>query len=80
MRIIFSGLRGRGGKRTIPYYVIGNGGHGLTRLSIDTTLRTPISLPIFAQPELGDTVVLNNYDYQEYGVSADPGGCSAAAH
>ena len=55
------------GKRVIPYYVIGNGGHGLTRLSIDTTLRTPISVPIFAQPELGDSVVLNNYDYQDYG-------------
>lgn len=55
------------GKRTIPFYVIGNGGHGLAPLSIDTTLRTPINMPIFAQPERGDSVTLENYDYLEYG-------------
>jgi len=55
------------GSRQIPFLVIGNGGHGLQSLSINTTLRTPISMPVFAQPERNDSVVLNSYDFTEYG-------------
>ena len=55
------------GSRQIPFLVIGNGGHGLQKLNIDTTLRTPISMPTFAQPERKDSVVLNNYDFTDYG-------------
>ena len=51
--------------RQIPYVVIGNGGHGLTPLP--TTIRTPQSLPIFAQPERNDTVILQSYDDKNYG-------------
>jgi len=56
------------GKRQIPYVVCGNGGHPpLARLSVDTTLRTPIAMPGFAQPERGDTVTLDNYDFKSFG-------------
>jgi hypothetical protein len=55
------------GSRQIPFYVAGNGGHGLAKLAIDPTLRTPISLPVFAQPERNDSVSLNNYDFKNYG-------------
>lgn len=56
------------GKRQIPYVVCGNGGHPpLAKLSVDTTLRTPIALPGFAQPERGDTVTLDNYDFKSFG-------------
>jgi hypothetical protein len=51
--------------RQIPYMVIGNGGHGLTLLS--STIRTPQSMPVFAQPERNDTVILQSYDDQNYG-------------
>ena len=53
------------GARQIPFYVIGNGGHGLG--SLGTTLRTPLAMPVFAQPERGDTVTLQSYDDKEYG-------------
>jgi hypothetical protein len=55
------------GSRQIPYLVIGNGGHGLQKLNIPTTLRTPTSMPVFAQPERNDSVVLNSYDFTDYG-------------
>lgn len=56
------------GKRQIPYVVCGNGGHPpLERLTVDTTLRTPIAMPAFAQPERGDTVTLDNYDFKSFG-------------
>jgi hypothetical protein len=56
------------GKRQIPYVVCGNGGHPpLQKLSVDTTLRTPISLPAFTQPERNDTVTLDNYDFKSFG-------------
>jgi len=51
--------------RQIPYVVIGNGGHGLTPLS--TTIRTPQPMPVFAQPERNDTVILQSYDDKNYG-------------
>jgi hypothetical protein len=51
--------------RQIPFVVIGNGGHGLTPLS--ATLRTPMPMPIFAQPERNDTVTLASYDDKNYG-------------
>ncbi len=54
--------------RQIPYLVIGNGGHGLTPLSTGTTtLRTPQSMPVFAQPERNDTVTFESYDDKNYG-------------
>ncbi len=56
------------GKRQIPYVVCGNGGHPpLQKLNVDPTLRTPISLPAFAQPERGDSVSLDNYDFKSFG-------------
>ena len=56
------------GKRQIPYVVCGNGGHPpLQKLSVDTTLRTPIAMPGFAQPERNDTVTLDNYDFKSFG-------------
>jgi hypothetical protein len=56
------------GKRQIPYVVCGNGGHPpLQRINVDTTLRTPISVPGFAQPERGDSVSLDNYDFKSFG-------------
>ena len=53
--------------RQIPFLVIGNGGHGLTPLSTAATLRTPVSMPVFAQPEWNDTVTFNSYDDKNYG-------------
>jgi Calcineurin-like phosphoesterase len=56
------------GKRQIPYVVCGNGGHPpLQKLSVDRTLRTPIPLPAFSQPERNDTVTLDNYDFKSFG-------------
>jgi hypothetical protein len=56
------------GKRQIPYVVCGNGGHPpLMRLSVNTTLRTPIPMPGFQQPERGDSVSLDNYDFKSFG-------------
>ncbi len=56
------------GNRQIPYVVCGNGGHPpLQKLSIDGTLRTPISMPSFTQKERKDTVTLDNYDFTSYG-------------
>ena len=55
------------GTRQIPFYVIGNGGHGLSRLSKGAVLRTPQSMPIFAQPEQKDAVTFENYDDKSYG-------------
>ena len=56
------------GKRQIPYVVCGNGGHPpLAKLSVDPTLRTPIAMPGFAQPERSDTVTLDNYDFKSFG-------------
>lgn len=56
------------GTRQIPYVVCGNGGHPpLAKLSVDTTLRTPIAMPGFAQPERNDRVTLDNYDFKSFG-------------
>jgi hypothetical protein len=55
------------GARQIPYLVVGNGGHGLTKLTKGATLRTPQSMPVFAQPELNDTVTFESYDDASYG-------------
>ena len=56
------------GNRQIPYVVCGNGGHPpLQKIAVDTTLRTPISMPGFAQPERKDTVTLDNYDFTSFG-------------
>jgi hypothetical protein len=55
------------GSRQIPYLVVGNGGHGLQKLNIPTTLRTPASMPVFSQPERNDSIVLNSYDFTDYG-------------
>lgn len=56
------------GKLQIPYVVCGNGGHPpLQKISIDTTLRTPIAMPGFAQPERNDSVTLDNYDFKSFG-------------
>ena len=56
------------GARQIPYVVCGNGGHPpLAKLSVDTTLRTPIAMPGFAQPERNDRVTLDNYDFKSFG-------------
>ena len=55
-------------QRQIPYVVCGNGGHPpLQKISVDTTLRTPIAMQGFAQPERNDTVTLDNYDFQSFG-------------
>lgn len=49
----------------IPYFIAGNGGHGLTRLAHKgTALRTPQLLPLTGH---ADKVVLENYDDQDYG-------------
>ena len=55
------------GNRQIPFLVCGNGGHGLTKLSKTQTLRTPQSMPIFAQPEAKDSVTFESYDDTDYG-------------
>ena len=56
------------GKRQIPYVVCGNGGHPpLQKISVNTPLRTPIAMPGFAQPEQGDSVTLDNYDFKSFG-------------
>lgn len=56
------------GNRQIPYVVCGNGGHPpLQKLSVETTLRTPIAMPGFAQPERSDSVTLDNYDFKSFG-------------
>jgi len=56
------------GKRQIPYIVCGNGGHPpLQKITVDTTLRTPVAMPGFAQPERGDTITLDNYDFKSFG-------------
>lgn len=56
------------GKRQIPYVVCGNGGHPpLQKISVDTTLRTPIGMPGFEQPEREDRVSLDNYDFNSFG-------------
>jgi len=56
------------GKRQIPYVVCGNGGHPpLQKLNVDTTLRTPIQMPGFTQPERNDSVSLDNYDFKSFG-------------
>ena len=56
------------GKRQIPYVVCGNGGHPpLQTIHLDTTLRTPIKMPVFAQPERSDSVSLDNYDFKSFG-------------
>ncbi len=56
------------GARQIPYVVCGNGGHPpLQKLTVDPTLRTPIAMPGFAQPERNDTVSLDNYDFKSFG-------------
>jgi len=63
------------GNRQIPFVVCGNGGHGLTKLSKTQTLRTPQSMPIFAQPEAKDSVTFESYDDANYGylrVLVDP--------
>jgi hypothetical protein len=55
-------------KRQIPYVVCGNGGHPpLQKLGVDTSLRTPIAMPGFTQPERKDTVTLDNYDFSSFG-------------
>jgi hypothetical protein len=54
--------------RQIPFLVIGNGGHApLATLSGGGALRTPQSMPIFAQPEAKDTVTFESYDDKNYG-------------
>ena len=63
------------GNRQIPFVVCGDGGHGLTKLSKTQTLRTPQSMPIFAQPEAKDSVIFESYDDTDYGylrVLVDP--------
>jgi hypothetical protein len=63
------------GTRQIPFVVCGNGGHGITTISGGTTIRTPVVMPVFAQPEVGDTVTFENYDDKQYGylrIIADP--------
>lgn len=35
--------------------------------SVNPTLRTPIAMPGFAQPERGDSVTLDNYDFKSFG-------------
>ncbi len=55
------------GDRQIPYIVCGNGGHGLGKLSKTQTLRTPQSMPLFAQPAKKDTITFENYDDTNYG-------------
>ena len=63
------------GTRQIPFVVCGNGGHGITTISGGTTIRTPVSMPVFAQPEVGDTVTFESYDDKNYGylrIIADP--------
>ena len=54
--------------RQIPFFVVGNGGHGLSPLAQGgTVLRTPQSMPVFAQPEAKDSIVFENYDDKSYG-------------
>jgi hypothetical protein len=55
------------GSRQIPFIVCGNGGHGLSKLSNTQSLRTPQSMPIFAQPEAKDSVTFESYDDTNYG-------------
>ncbi|HEY4380340.1 MAG TPA: metallophosphoesterase [Acidobacteriaceae bacterium] len=53
--------------RQIPYLVIGNGGHGLTRINKGQAIRTPQAMPLFAQPERKDSVTFESYDDKSYG-------------
>ena len=56
------------GKTQIPYIIAGGGGHGLGRLgvaAVQQAIRTPVTIP---DPTAGgDTIVLENYDDQNYG-------------
>jgi Calcineurin-like phosphoesterase len=54
------------GQTQIPYIICGNGGHGLTKLTKKgaSPLRTPLQLQTIGH---ADKVVLENYDYQDYG-------------
>ena len=53
--------------RQIPFHVIGNGGHGLNALAKNPPIRTPMPMPVFAQPERNDTVTLESYDDKNFG-------------
>ncbi len=56
------------GQRQIPYLVVGCGGHGpLQKLNKGVTIRTPQSMPVFAQPEANDSVSFNSYDDANFG-------------
>jgi hypothetical protein len=60
----FTRLRGN---MQIPYFIVGNGGHGLARLAHKKggpSLRTPQALQV---PGHADRVILENYDDQDYG-------------
>jgi metallophosphoesterase superfamily enzyme len=54
------------GKTQIPYIISGNGGHGLAKLTRkgSSPLRTPQKLQT---PGHSDTVILENYDDQDFG-------------
>ena len=63
------------GTRQIPFIVCGNGGHGLSPITTGPPLRTPQSMPIFAQPAMHDAVTFESYDDQNFGylrIIADP--------
>jgi metallophosphoesterase superfamily enzyme len=56
------------GAAQIPYFICGNGGHGLAKLQTkkdtNTPLRTPKQLDV---PAKSDKVTLENYDDEDYG-------------
>jgi hypothetical protein len=55
------------GEMEIPYFIAGNGGHGLARLAHKkggSSLRTPQALQVSGH---ADRVILENYDDQDYG-------------
>ena len=63
------------GDRQIPFIVCGNGGHAIAKLSTMQALRTPQSMPVFAQPKAKDSVTFESYDDADYGylrVLVDP--------
>src|ERR1700678_198351 len=68
MHTAINAIRARAITGVRPRMWCGNGGHPpLQKLSVDTTLRTPITMPGFAQKTMGDTVTLDNYDFKSFG-------------
>jgi hypothetical protein len=56
------------GEAQIPYFICGNGGHGLAKLQTKKDTNTPLRTPkLLDGPAKSDKVTLENYDDEDYG-------------